>query len=38
MATDMDVLVVERAVLLKSEQPASAQVDRRAYVGAFHPD
>jgi carbamoyltransferase len=38
MATDMDVLVVERAVMLKSEQPASAQVDRKAYVGAFHPD
>ena len=38
MATDMDVLVVERAVLLKTEQPKSAEVDRRAYVGAFHPD
>jgi carbamoyltransferase len=38
MATDMDALVVERAVLLKSEQPASAQVDRQAYVGAFHLD
>jgi len=38
MATDIDVLVVERAVLLKSEQPASAQVDRKAYVGAFQPD
>jgi carbamoyltransferase len=38
MAPDMDALVVERAVLLKSEQPASAQVDRQAYVGAFHLD
>jgi carbamoyltransferase len=38
MATDIDVLVVERAVLVKSEQPASAQVDRKAYVGAFQPD
>jgi carbamoyltransferase len=38
MATDMDVLVVERAVLLKSDQPASARVDRRAYVEAFQPD
>jgi carbamoyltransferase len=38
MATDMDVLVVERAVLLKSDQPRSAQVDRKAYVGAFNPD
>ena len=38
MATDMDVLVVERAVMLKSDQPASAQVDRRAYVEAFQPD
>jgi carbamoyltransferase len=38
MATDMDVLVVERAVLLKADQPASARVDRAAYVGAFHPD
>jgi carbamoyltransferase len=38
MATDMDVLVLERAVLLKTEQPARARVDRRAYVDAFHPD
>jgi carbamoyltransferase len=38
MATDIDVLVVERAVLLKGEQPASAQVDRKAYVDAFQPD
>ena len=38
MATDMDVLVVERAVLLKKDQPAAAAVDRRAYVGAFQPD
>jgi carbamoyltransferase len=38
MATDMDVLVVERAVLLKADQPASARVDRRAYVDAFQPD
>ncbi len=38
MATDMDVLVVERAVLLKADQPASARVDRTAYVGAFQPD
>jgi carbamoyltransferase len=38
MATDMDVLVVERAVLLKADQPAGARVDRSAYVGAFHPD
>ena len=29
MATDMDVLVLERFVLLKAEQPDSAQVDRR---------
>jgi carbamoyltransferase len=38
MATDMDVLVVERAVMLKSDQPVSARVDRRAYVDAFQPD
>jgi carbamoyltransferase len=38
MATDMDVLVVERAVMLKADQPATARVDRRAYVDAFQPD
>jgi len=32
------VLVVERAVLLKKDQPAAAAVDRHAYVGAFQPD
>jgi carbamoyltransferase len=38
MGTDMDVLVLERSVLLKSEQPASASVDRARYIGAFQPD
>jgi hypothetical protein len=38
MGTDMDVVVLERSVLLKTEQPASAAIDRQRYVGAFHPD
>jgi hypothetical protein len=38
MGTDMDVLVLERSVLLKTEQPASAAVDRQRYIGAFQPD
>jgi carbamoyltransferase len=38
MGTDMDVLVLENFVLLKSEQPASAAVDRQRYVAAFQPD
>jgi carbamoyltransferase len=38
MGTDMDVLVLERSILLKQDQPASAAIDRERYVGAFHPD
>jgi carbamoyltransferase len=38
MGTDIDVLVLERQLLLKTEQPLSAMVDRRRYLGAFHPD
>jgi carbamoyltransferase len=38
MATHMDVLVLERSVLLKSEQPGGQPFDREAYMGAFQPD
>ena len=38
MATDMDVLVLERFVLLKAEQPASRSFDADEYVAAFSPD
>ena len=38
MGTDMDVLVLERNVLLKEEQPASAAIDRKRYVDAFQLD
>ena len=38
MGTDIDVLVLERSVLLKSEQPAAAVIDRQRYLGTFTPD
>jgi carbamoyltransferase len=38
MGTDMDALVLERTVLLKSEQPVSAAVDRRRYLDGFQLD
>jgi carbamoyltransferase len=38
MSTNMDVLVLERFVLLKPEQPASRSFDAGEYVAAFSPD
>jgi carbamoyltransferase len=38
MATNMDVLVLERAVLLKSDQPESRSFDGEDYITAFQPD
>ena len=38
MATQMDALVIERFLLLKSEQPASVKVDLPAYLSQFKPD
>ena len=38
MSTNMDVLVLERFVLLKPEQPASRDFDAGEYVAAFSPD
>lgn len=38
MSTNMDVLVLERFVLIKSEQPASRSFDADEYVAAFSPD
>ena len=38
MSTNMDVLVLERAVLIKSEQPVSRSFDADDYVAAFSPD
>ena len=38
MATDMDVLVLERFVLRKQAQPDAAAVDAGAYLGEFAPD
>jgi carbamoyltransferase len=38
MATKMDVLVLERAVLLKTEQPASRDFDASEYAAAFRAD
>jgi carbamoyltransferase len=38
MSTNMDVLVLERFVLVKSEQPASRSFDTDDYVSAFSPD
>jgi len=37
MGTDMDVLVLENTILLKSEQPTS-QVDRESYLSRFELD
>jgi carbamoyltransferase len=38
MATDMDVLVVDRFVLLKSDQPASRSFNPDEYASAFQAD
>ena len=38
MATNMDALVIERTVLLKSEQPASREFDPGDYATAFQAD
>jgi carbamoyltransferase len=38
MSTNMDVLVLERHVLLKTQQPASRSFDADDYVAAFSPD
>ena len=37
MGTEMDVLVLENHLLLKTEQPTS-EVDREAYLGRFELD
>ncbi|HZZ18534.1 MAG TPA: carbamoyltransferase [Opitutaceae bacterium] len=38
MATDIDVLVIDDVVLLKTEQPAGSSPDRSAYLGKFNLD
>jgi carbamoyltransferase len=38
MATNMDALVIDRFVLLKSEQPASRSFDPEEYASAFQAD
>jgi carbamoyltransferase len=38
MATGMDVLVVERCVLLKTNQPTAETFDREAYLAEFSLD
>jgi len=38
LATDMDVLVLERSVLLKEEQPALAAGEREKYLAQFELD
>ena len=38
MATDMDCLVLERLVLRREEQPATAAVDAQRHVAQFSPD
>jgi len=38
MGTDMDVLVIEKTLLLKSEQPGSAAPDRETYLSRFELD
>jgi carbamoyltransferase len=38
MSTNMDVLVLERFVLLKTEQPNARNFDPADYVAAFSPD
>jgi carbamoyltransferase len=38
MATNMDALVIERTVLLKSKQPASRNFDASEYAAAFQAD
>jgi carbamoyltransferase len=38
MSTNMDALVLERFVVLKSEQPESRSFDADDYVAAFSPD
>ena len=38
MATNMDALVLERLVLLKDEQPATARPDVKQYLAQFELD
>ncbi len=38
LGTDMDVLVMERFVLYKNEQPESHQINRKAYLADFRLD
>jgi carbamoyltransferase len=39
LATDMDVLVLENCVLLKSEMPpALVEAEKRRYLASFAPD
>jgi carbamoyltransferase len=38
MATDMDLLVVEDFVMVKSEQPADPSFDRAKHLARFSPD
>jgi carbamoyltransferase len=38
MASDMDVLVLERFILYKAEQPKQSEQDREKYIGSFSLD
>jgi carbamoyltransferase len=38
MHTNMDVLVLEKCILLKSDQPNAKEVDLDAYLAEFHLD
>jgi carbamoyltransferase len=38
LGTNMDALVIESFLLLRREQPESAQIDRQAYLSAFSLD
>ena len=38
MATNMDVLVIENCVLLKSQQPDGGEIDRAQYLAEFELD
>ncbi len=38
MATNMDVLVVERFIMLKEEQPDAKEIDINQYLASFHLD
>ena len=38
MATNMDALVIENCVLLKTDQPEAREIDRDAYLAEFELD